>query len=258
MPLLPILKFHHVGVRREPFGLRRLWVSAERFEEQMAYLAHNGYRTLSLRECIPYLTGLDTPPKRSVVLTFDDGFTNFREHAFPILKRYGFTASVFIVTREAGGTSRWDPGWDFPLMGWDEILDLSRQGVEIGSHTVSHPHLTQLSLKEAKDELQKSRDVLEDKLNQPVHTLLYPYGDTNSGIESLAAEAGYALACTIDRGNLHSPDTRLRLKRVPMDEFTTLPRLRRRLSPLYHYSCRLLALSRKIRTRLQEAGVRIR
>jgi peptidoglycan/xylan/chitin deacetylase (PgdA/CDA1 family) len=135
-------------------------------------------------------------------------------------------------------------------MGWDEILDLSRQGVEIGSHTVSHPHLTKVSLKEAKNELQRSRGIIEDKLNKPVRTLLYPYGDSNSAIESLAAEAGYTLACTIDRGNLHASSARLRLKRVPMDEFTTIPRLRWRLSPLYHYSCRFLELSRRIRRQL--------
>lgn len=252
--LLPILKYHHVGVRREPFGLRRLWVSAERFAEQMAFLAHNRYQVLTLRECLPYLTELNTLPERSVVLTFDDGFTNFMDHAFPILKNYGFPASVFVVTDEVGGKSRWDRGWEFPLMGWDEICHLNQIGVEIGSHTVSHPHLTRLSPKDALDELTRSRDVLEAHLNRPVNTLLYPYGDTNAEIETLARKAGYQLAATIVRGNLNSPGSRLRLKRVPMDDYTTASRLRWRLSPFYDYSCRLLTLNRQIRSMFRDIG----
>jgi peptidoglycan/xylan/chitin deacetylase (PgdA/CDA1 family) len=254
MHLLPILKYHHVGNRREPFGLRRLWISTERFEEQMAFLASHGYRTLTLSECIPYFAAHNPIPKRSVVLTFDDGFTNFREYAFPILKRYGFSASVFVVTGEVGGKSRWDRGWEFPLMGWEEICHLNQMGVDIGSHTVSHPHLTQLPQTEALDELTRSRDVLETKLNRPVNTLLYPYGDTNSSVEALAEKAGYLLAITIARGNLNRPDSRFRFKRVPMDEYTAAPRLRWRLSPFYDYSCRLLALSRQIRRALRGAG----
>ncbi len=244
MLLLPILNYHHVGLRTEPFGHRHLWVSTERLTQHLGYLAQEGYRCLALRDCVPYLAGTAPAPPRLVALTFDDGYANFLSHAYPILKEHGFSASVSVVTGEVGGRSHWDRGWESPLMGWDDIVALNRKGIEIASHTVSHPALTHLSPDLAREELKRSRRVLEEKLGIPVTTLVYPYGDVNSSIEEAAKQAGYHLACSSDRGNRHDPCHLFRLKRVPMDEFVTIARLRRRLSSLYHYTCYFQQVSR--------------
>jgi len=148
--LLPILYYHHVGERREPLGHRRLWTSAERFREQMGYLAEKGYRCLSLRDGESLLEGKEPIPPRVTALTFDDGYENFYEFAWPVLRQYGFSATVFVVTNDVGGLSQWDPGSATPLMNWDKLCELARHGIEIGSHTASHPRLTQLSAADAR------------------------------------------------------------------------------------------------------------
>jgi len=247
MLLLPILNYHHVGVRAEPSGHLRLWVSTERFSEHLGFLAQEGYRCLTLRDCYSYLSGHNPLPQRTVVLTFDDGYSNFMTHAYPILKEHDFSATVGVVTGEIGGMSHWDKGWESPLMGWDDISALSHAGIEIASHTVSHLHLTRLSPELSRKELDQSRHTLEQRLGIPVTTLVYPYGDVNAEIEEAARLAGYNAACSDVRGNHHYPSDRFRLKRVPMDEFITLDRLRRRLSRWYEYSCLAQRISRSIR-----------
>ena len=136
--LLPILYYHHVGERRESGRRRRLWISNERFAEQMSYLAREGYQCLTLRDGEAFLQGDERTRPRAVVLTFDDGYKDFHEFAYPLLRQYGFGATVFVVTGQVGGLSRWDAGSETPLMGWTELRDLAAHGIEIGSHTASN------------------------------------------------------------------------------------------------------------------------
>jgi len=246
---LPILYYHHVGVKREPLGHRRLWISSERFAEQMDYLASASYRCVPLRDAVPVIQGRGGDNGKIAVLTFDDGYENFFRHAFPILSRHGFAATVFVVTGEIGGASRWDSGFETSLMSWPQLAEISRHGIEIASHTVSHPHLTGVSPEETRRQLLQSRLELEDRLGVAVISCAYPYGDHNSLVRRLAEEAGYEIACSIRRGNRHRPRDRFRLKRVPVDEFTSLSRFHRRLSPLYDFTCSCQRLSRMLRKR---------
>lgn len=245
--LLPILNYHHVGIKREPRGHQRLWISIEHFAAQMNYLTQAGYQCLSLRDCLPLIQGKGKNERKVAALTFDDGYDNFYQYAFPVLSQCGFAATVFVVTREIGGKSRWDAGFETSLMNWPQIKELSAHGIEIASHTVSHPRLTRLPPEEAQRELRESRLELEAKLGSAATSLAYPFGDHNSHVEKLAAASGYQLACTIRRGNLHAPWEQFRLKRVPVDDYTTSRRFRRRLSPLYELTCRLQRFSRALR-----------
>ncbi len=247
MLLLPILNYHHVGVQAEPAGHRRLWVSTQRFSEHLEFLAREGYRSLTLRECLPFLREEAFLSGRAVVLSFDDGYSDFMDHAYPILQRYGFSATVAVVTGAVGTSSRWDPGWESPIMKWDDIVELNRRGIEIASHTVSHPRLSHLSRESMQHELGRSREMLEEKLGAPATSLVYPYGDSNSEVEETARGTGYHLACSSFRGNSHRPSDLFRLRRIPVDEFVTIPRLRQRLSPLYHYTCRVQQFGRQAR-----------
>lgn len=247
MLLLPILCYHHVGVPREAEGHRRLWISRERFAAQMAYLSQAGYRCVTLRDALAYLRDGREAPPRTVVLTFDDGYHDFYQAAYPILSQYGFPATVFVVIRAVGRVSRWGEGPEALLMSWQEIQELHREGMEFGSHSLSHPRLTRIPLDAAEQELRKSRQVLEEQLGMAVHSFAYPYGDCDPSLERLVEETGYSLACSIVRGNLHAPHDRFRLKRVPVDEFTSMARFRRRLSPLYDYTCRLHRWWQKVR-----------
>jgi peptidoglycan/xylan/chitin deacetylase (PgdA/CDA1 family) len=238
---LPILCYHHVGGYKKSLGHQRLWISKERFTEQMSYLSQSGYHCLTLRDVAFRLRERRGVP-RAVVLTFDDAYKTFYEIAFPILCRYGFSATVFAVTGEVGGASRWDPGSEAELMSWSQLRELHQAGIEVGSHTVSHPRLTRMPVDVAKRQIEDSRDALEQELGGTVASFAYPYGDWNDVVAQLVQEARYRLACSIARGNLHRPQELYHLKRVPIHEFSQLNRFRRRLSPSYDLTCRLKKL----------------
>ena len=248
--LLPILLYHHVGMRREPGGHRRLWVSSQRFREHLTFLSDAGYRCLPLGACLGWLSGEAPPPRRTVALTFDDAYVNFRDHAHPVLREMGAGATVYVVTGEVGGTSRWDAGCETPLMDWSDLKRLHHEGVEFGAHSVTHPRLTALPAAQVCAELRHARTALEDRLGTPVRTVAYPYGDVNLAVGRAAGEAGYEAGCTILRGNLHRPAARMNLKRVQVDQYTTVERLRRRLAALYDITCRLHRTGRRARAAL--------
>lgn len=237
--------YHHVGIHTESLGHRRLWISPERFEEQVSYLFHSGYLSLTLRDAAVRIRERRGAP-RAVVLTFDDGYKNFYEVAFPILRRYGFSATVFVVTGEVGGVSRWDSGSQAELMSWSQLRELHQAGIEVGSHTVSHPRLTQMPVGLAKRQIEDSRDALEQGLGTTVASLAYPYGDWNEIVAQLAKAARYRAACSTVRGNLHWPKELHSLKRIPVDELIQLQRFRHRLSQAYDLTCRIRSLSRRI------------
>ncbi len=247
MPFLPILCYHHVGVSGRSEGHPDLWLSREQFAAQMAYLSEKGYRCLSLRNASNYLIGDAEVPFPAVVLTFDDGYRDFHQGAYPILRHYGFGATVFVVTQAVGGLSRWAGNPEFALMNWEEITELHREGVEFGSHSTSHPRLTRVPLRVVEDELRQSRRILEDRLATAVHSFAYPYGAWNSSVEKLVEETGYGLACSMLPGNLHARRQRFRLKRIAVAESISVPQYAKRLSPLYDYTSRLRRWLRPVR-----------
>jgi peptidoglycan/xylan/chitin deacetylase (PgdA/CDA1 family) len=140
-----------------------------------------------------------------VALTFDDGLASVHRHAWPVLARHGYAATVFLVTGRAGGDSGW-PGQPArvrrrPLLGWGEAREMAAAGIEMGSHTVSHPDLTRLSPDEAGAELVASRMAIEDRLGVAVQALAYPYGRVNAGVRAAAARH-YRLGCGTRLGRL--------------------------------------------------------
>jgi peptidoglycan/xylan/chitin deacetylase (PgdA/CDA1 family) len=243
---LPILCYHHIGAQKEPQGHRSLWVSEEHFSEQMRYLAQSGYHCPTLRDVTMRLSE-DKRVPRAVILTFDDAYRSFYDTAFPILCRYGFSATVFAVSGEVGGVSRWDPDSAVELMTWPQLREIQQAGMEVGSHTVSHARLTRMPVETAKHEIEDSRHALEQELGAAVSSFAYPYGDWNEIVARLAQEARYRLACSTARGNLHRLGELYHLKRVPIHSFGHLNRFRRRLSPIYDLTCRLKRLSRRFR-----------
>jgi peptidoglycan/xylan/chitin deacetylase (PgdA/CDA1 family) len=205
----------------------------------MSYLRENDYQCVSLSGAAECLT-LDRPAaRRAVVLTFDDGYRDFIEEAYPILRQYGFGATVFIVTQAVGGLSRWAGNPEFPLMNWVEIRELHHAGIEFGSHSLTHPRLTRISLAAAEQEIRNSRDALEDRLGIKAQSFAYPYGGWSPAVEKLAEQAGYGLACSMLPGNLQKPRRRFRLKRIPVSESVSMPQFKRTLSPMFDYTSRL-------------------
>ncbi len=170
------------------------------FERQMRYLHDSGYRCITLMEYLRSLSSGSFSQEKKFVLTFDDGYENFLTVAYPVLRRYGFTATVFLVANYIGELNCWDKGMKVPLLSRDQIRELRDAGISFGSHTSTHPHLPDLSSEQTRDELVRSKKRLEAALDQEIPFLAYPYGESNSSIWKMASEAGYIGACGVITG----------------------------------------------------------
>ncbi|MCP5459937.1 MAG: polysaccharide deacetylase family protein, partial [Gammaproteobacteria bacterium] len=180
-PPLSILMYHQVGEFPSPKSHRAGFCHIRRFRRQMAYLKRGGYGVLSLRQAVDSLFyGGEPLPEWGVVLTFDDGYENFRQYAFPVLQELGFPAAVFLVSGCVGKNARWlekDGRYGPPLMAATALRELRSHGVTLGSHTVTHPRLSTLDPMAMRGEVLMSKRHLQDMLGENVDFFCYPYGD---------------------------------------------------------------------------------
>lgn len=194
--------YHQVGKFPEPKNHRACYCDRDSFRRQMALLKYAGYRVISLAEAHAALFGNRPVPGRSVVLSFDDGYENFAEHAYPVLREFGYPSVMFAVSGLLGEPARWldDGGAGARLMSGGKLRELRAGGVEIGSHSVSHPRLSRLPPAARRAEIVDSKRALEDILGDPVDFFAYPYGDYGAEARDAVAEAGYKAALTCSRG----------------------------------------------------------
>jgi len=221
-------------------------VAPESFAAQMSALAEAGFRGVSLREALVYRQSNGAWPERSVAMTFDDGYANFFETALPALARYGFTATVFVVSAHVGARNDWKPppaGLGLrAMLSWSQLVEMASVGIEIGAHTRRHRDLGQLSTAEAQEEIGGSRIDIEDRLGQSVESFAYPFGYVSkASLEIVRRE--FRAACTtvlrrageeplheiprVDMYYLRTPQRLLRLLDGRLDRYLTIRRLAR-------------------------------
>lgn len=192
-------------------------VTDRAFGSQMRLLAWLGYSTISLDAFVERVsTGKPLPP-RSVILTFDDGFSSCIENAVPHLKKFGFSATFFVVPGLVGRGSRWLQsrlGTELPLADWSTLRQLTKDGLECGAHSLTHAHLTELPVEAGRFEMMESKRILEEQLGRQVRHMAYPYGEYNSALCSLAKEVGYDTACAVRGGHSGMKDDRFALRRI--------------------------------------------
>ncbi|MBE3558223.1 MAG: polysaccharide deacetylase family protein [Ktedonobacteraceae bacterium] len=134
------------------------------------------------------------------MLTFDDGFADFYSEAFPVLRRYRFVATLYIVTAFVGNTSCWlvrEGEASRPMLTWEQLAEISAYGIECGGHTQSHPQLDLLPRDRAREEIVRCKEALENHLNCAVGSFAYPFGYYSVGVRRLVQEAGYTSACAV-------------------------------------------------------------
>ena len=184
---MTILMYHSIS---EDPTRDRFAVSPSRFAAQMAWLAANGFRGVSVREA---MDASRNEHQRTVALTFDDGFLDTCAEAFPILVQHGFSGTVFVPTGHVGGTNEWEDGAvpTKPLMGWDQIAEMATAGIEFGSHTASHLDLRPAERTAIMRELVESKQAIEDRLASEVVSFAYPYGYFRPEMPEMLAEIGY-------------------------------------------------------------------
>jgi len=195
---VPVLVYHKLS-RSEA---DRMTVRERDFEQQMRYLDEHGYRVITLDELFGFLEFREPIHPKSVVITFDDGWRSTYEIAYPILKRFGFPATLFVYTELITGSRE--------TLSWDQVRELSRNGFDIQAHSRSHRYLDRLDEGESfpryfeavRTELVESARILERQLGRKVKYFAYPYGETNPLVVSLSREAGYRLAFTVRRGSV--------------------------------------------------------
>ncbi len=238
MPLkVPILYYHKISTPPPGSANPHLYVTPENFATQMRYLSRHGFNSLTLSEVGDALILEKKLPRRSVVITFDDGHLDNLEHAFPVLVRYRLQATIFAVADFVGK----DAGWQKrdkviePLLSWDHMRQMQKEGITFASHTCTHPVLDKIPIEHARDEIVTSRDKLEQGLGVAVESFCYPYGEYNQDVVNLVREAGYKAACITDHGNRHTTEDIFTLRRVFIWLDTTLPRFVYYLSGLYDY-----------------------
>lgn len=218
---VPILMYHYVDDRPPPAGpyADGLTVRTKDFRAEMRYLVESGHHTVSLADVYLAMAGQKELPAKPVVLTFDDGGLDNHQVAFPILKRYGLTATFFVITGRVGREGQ---------MSWGQLREMAAQGMSIQSHTVSHPDLRGVSASRLKAELADSRQAIAEATGEPSYVLCYPSGAYDTRVIDATRAAGYVMAVTTDKGREGDPTAVYEMKRrriqalVPLATFAKL------------------------------------
>lgn len=204
-----VLMYHSIAEHKgEKFDKWR--VKPEDFEKQISWLAKNGFASYTISE----LCDLKELPQKAVCITFDDGYADNFTNAYPILKKHGFKATIYLVPNQE--TSHWEQKntkYISRMLSGDEILKMG-DIVEFGSHTMSHLNLERASLGEVKDELIKSKQAVENITKKECKAFAYPYGKYNDDIVRLTKNAGYKNATIVKRGVFKAGDDKFEIKRI--------------------------------------------
>jgi peptidoglycan/xylan/chitin deacetylase (PgdA/CDA1 family) len=234
-PALPILTYHNIAnAPREVRRWRSLYVSQGAFARQMWLLKRFGYTGLSMSAAMPYLQGERTG--RIAVITLDDGYADNLDSALPVLQRYGFTATCYVVSGSVGRYNQWDAerlGVRKPLMSVEQLRCWQRGGMEVGAHTRSHPRLTQCDETQLHDEIHGSKATLEDHVDAPVTQFCYPFGDADDRVAGVVREAGFLAATTTRRGRATAGMDLWQLPRVQIARHHLLPQFAMRVMSGY-------------------------
>lgn len=214
---VPALLFHAT-----PFSLTTgegdLHITSARLRKLLSHLDRMRYRTIQPNE---YRLGPRMP--HTVMLTFDDGYADLYDNAFPLLEQFGLKATVFIVTGAVGGMSHWTTDSAYvprQLLSRAQISEMRRYGVQFGSHSVTHQKLTDLGNTRLRSEVVDSKAMLEDLLGEEVTSFAYPSGRVDERVRGVVAEAGYKIAFTTRPGLNHWGDPLL-LNRAEISEVDT-------------------------------------
>jgi peptidoglycan/xylan/chitin deacetylase (PgdA/CDA1 family) len=191
--LVPVLCYHNIG----PQARGRLQISAKAFEEQMQYLKREGYRVISLQEFLEFTALRRQLPRKTVVLTFDDGWRSFKEHAYPVLKELGFSATLFIYTDFVGART---------ALSWAELKELADEGFDVQAHSKTHTDMRRQQgesdeefARRMEAELVQPLALFQRRLGRTPTILAYPYGSHDEEVTRRVREAGYRAAFDVRR-----------------------------------------------------------
>jgi peptidoglycan/xylan/chitin deacetylase (PgdA/CDA1 family) len=242
-----ILTYHSIDESQSAIS-----ISPDAFRRHVAWLASGAVKVVPLDVLMTL-----PPTDHAVALTFDDGFTSFAEVAAPLLARHKLPATVFVVTEHVGGTNAWRGVCatdipTLPLMDWADLGRISDMGFEIGAHTRTHPHLTDLSPAEAADEIDGSADRIERELGIRPTTFSYPYGSVNEKVA--AATSRFRFGLTTELRTLGAREDPRCLPRLDMYYFRSGPWLEAYGSARFRQYLWVRSRARRVRATLAAAA----
>ncbi len=237
---MPIIMYHRVIKDESEKGVHGTYVTVEQFEEQMKYLKKKGYETVTFKDLLNnrYKQRFDKD-KKWIMLTFDDGYKDNYENAFPILKKYQFKGIIYVL--DGIEYNKWDvdnpgnPEKRFTLMNQEELLEMQNYGIEFGGHTSTHPRLADLSIENVKSEIINSKSNIEKIIGRELLSFAYPYGSLNEEVKRIPQEAGYKFAVATDSGSIVFSDDLFEIRRIGIFPTNNLFNFKRKVSGKYNF-----------------------
>jgi peptidoglycan/xylan/chitin deacetylase (PgdA/CDA1 family) len=214
----------------------RSCVAPAAFRAQMTHLREHGYRVVPLAELRAALAVREPIAPRTVAITFDDGYADNHTHALPVLAELGLPATVFVTVGAMGNQLAVlrDHG-PVPALTWAQVREMLQAGITIGSHTVSHPHLTQLDAGRLAHELTAARAAIAAETGVDTDVFCYPHGDLDRRVRAAVRDAGYRLACATRPGPVVATTDLLALPRTFVARDDSLADFARKLAGAYDY-----------------------
>jgi peptidoglycan/xylan/chitin deacetylase (PgdA/CDA1 family) len=229
---LRILAYHAIADLGDDPRLAEYGVPPRLFEEQLDALLAAGWSFVDLDAALAALAGEEDLPRKALLLTFDDAYADLLEAGCPILVERGLPGVVFVVAGKLGGTNEWDyriRARPLDLLDADGLRAVIAQGIEVGSHTVSHRPLPKVPEVELEEEIAGPATLLEEAGLPRPRTFSYPYGEWSPEIAAVARDAGYEASFTIEPGVATRDSDRHALPRIEVLASDTPGRLRRKL-----------------------------
>lgn len=201
--------YHYISV--PPAGAdiyrRDLSVTPQNFEAQLAWLKDNGYTVISLTDLVYHLAGHRALPPKPVIITLDDGYADNYTNAFPLLQKYGFKATMSLVTQPIDFG---DPNY----VSWDNVIEMHQAGIDFAAHTYRHYDLRNQDNDFLVYEILGSKEAIEARINEPVRIFVYPSGQYDQRVIDVVESANFWAALTTQDGNVHSYRDRFELLRI--------------------------------------------
>ena len=218
--MIPILMYHLVDEKAG--ALEGLYLRTSEFEEHLQYLKCNNFTPIVMKDLQEYWIGIKALPKKPILLTFDDGSITVYNNAYPLMKKYGFISTQFIISSHFGNVG---------VMTKDQVKEMAASGHEIGSHSYSHLDLTNVQESILEKEVVQSKKDLEALIGQPVLSFCYPSGKFNINVQNYLKKSGYLLAVTTVNGFANKiKQGAFELKRIRVNRGDTSAILKEKLS----------------------------
>jgi peptidoglycan/xylan/chitin deacetylase (PgdA/CDA1 family)/glycosyltransferase involved in cell wall biosynthesis len=220
---IPVLMYHKIP--DAPLATKhQIFVTKENFAKHLAYFKQRNFSPITFRDYQDFASGrrsLAEFPRRPIILTFDDGYTDNYTNLLPLMQQYGYRGVLYLLGDFDIRYNKWDADFD-PTEPRSDIMDRAQKQAfvaadwEIGAHTMRHAKLPELSEAEALAEMRQSKAALEASLGTEIISFAYPYGALNEKVKALAQKAGFTYAVATDTGGMHLEDDRMQVFRINM------------------------------------------